>query len=242
MNAVATTATGTVAGTAPEYARDLFVVLLTVGTGATDAIGFTRLGNVFASVMTGNLVLFGLHMSQGDAAAAGRAALAVVAFAVGVLFGSRLAGHRPSDGPVWPVTVTRALRAELVVSALLVVGWELSGGHPAGVLQTLLLAAAAVAMGMQSGAVQGLGVSGLSTTYMTGTLTSLMSSLIVRRKLETRGACVLLGLVGGAASSGLLILLAPRLAPLVPFAVLAYVVVAATRHARGERVAAIGTV
>jgi hypothetical protein len=39
-------------------------VVLTLATGATDVASFTRLGGVFASLMTGNLVLFGLAVGR----------------------------------------------------------------------------------------------------------------------------------------------------------------------------------
>ena len=40
--------------------RDGLLVLLTLTTGAVDASSFLHLGNVFSSVITGNLVLLGL--------------------------------------------------------------------------------------------------------------------------------------------------------------------------------------
>lgn len=205
--------------------RDSFVVALTLGTGALDALGFSRLGNVFASVMTGNLVLLGLSISERTYNDALHLALAVLAFGVGVLVGSRIAGHRRDEDPPWPASMTRAITAELVVVCLFAVGWELGGAHPTGPIQTPLLLLAALAMGIQSGTIQGLGVSGMSTTYMTGTLTALLSSLMVRRRVEWRSAAVLSALVVGALVASALDLMAAPTAPLVPVAALAFVVV-----------------
>lgn len=235
MNAVAPTRRHAVAPASPEFFRDLFVVLLTAGTGATDTIGFTRLGNVFASVMTGNLVLFGLSIPKQDWSVVVHAGLAILAFALGVLFASRFAGHRGENDPVWPPSVTRALTLEMLLALAIVVGWEASGANPTGLLQMVLLIFAAAAMGMQSGSVQGLGVSGLSTTYMTGTLTSLLHTLMVRRRLEARSAFVLSSIIIGAALTELLLQTVPRLAPVLPFALLAAVVVTATARARSGR-------
>jgi len=47
---------------------------------------------------------------------------------------------------VWPNHVTWALRAELVLLAGFTVGWEVSGGKPAGWAQYCLLAVTAAAM------------------------------------------------------------------------------------------------
>ena len=41
-------------------ARDGLLVLLTLTTGAVDASCFLHLGNVFSSVITGNLILLGV--------------------------------------------------------------------------------------------------------------------------------------------------------------------------------------
>ena len=51
-------------------------VLLTIGTAATDVACFTRLGSVFASVMTSNLVFLGLSAARHSGALAGRASVA----------------------------------------------------------------------------------------------------------------------------------------------------------------------
>ena len=47
--------------------RDGLLVLLTLTTGAVDASSFLHLGNVFSSVITGNLVLLGLSAATGPA-------------------------------------------------------------------------------------------------------------------------------------------------------------------------------
>jgi Protein of unknown function (DUF1275) len=42
----------------------VLAVAITLGTGAMDVVSFTRLGGVFSSVMTGNLVLLGLAAAR----------------------------------------------------------------------------------------------------------------------------------------------------------------------------------
>jgi uncharacterized membrane protein YoaK (UPF0700 family) len=44
--------------------RDILLVVLTLTTGALDAVTFVRLGKVFSSVITGNLALLGIAAGQ----------------------------------------------------------------------------------------------------------------------------------------------------------------------------------
>lgn len=194
----------------------LLAVLLTVGTGTTDAITFTRLDEVFSSVMTGNLVLLGVAAVRGDGAAAAGLGTAIGGFVLGALAGGRVATPAGRDEPLWPPRVTVALGGELVVLGVFLAAWEVVGGRPEGAVRLGLLAAAALSMGLQSAAVRGIGISGLSTTYLTGTLVGLLGELAGRRRTETVSGAILLALVGGAAVGVLLLMVAPATAPLVP--------------------------
>jgi uncharacterized membrane protein YoaK (UPF0700 family) len=206
--------------------RHALVVTLTFVTGSADAMGFLALGGAFSSVMTGNMVLFGLSAGAADAELATTSGGAILAFVVGLLVGARLAGSPSSGDPTWPRQVTRALLVELAVFVAFLVGWEVSSGHRSDHLQLALLMLSAVALGMQSSAVQRFGVNGLSSTYLTGTLTSFIGDLAARRPRTSwvpRGQ-VLVMLMTGAAVGALTTLHLPRLAPLlcvVPLGVVA---------------------
>lgn len=76
--------------------RNWLVVLLTVNSGATDAIGYLALGGAFTSVMTGNMVLFGLSVAERDSELLGHVLAVIAAYIGGCLLGARLAGH-PAD-------------------------------------------------------------------------------------------------------------------------------------------------
>jgi uncharacterized membrane protein YoaK (UPF0700 family) len=198
--------------------RHALVVVLAIVSGSVDAIGFLGLGSAFTSVMTGNMVLLGLGAGTGDGRLVAHAALAIAAFVVGCVVGARVAGtHQPGDG-VWPAAVTRALIVELAVLLVFAIGWEATGGHPGESLQLTLLAANAVALGIQSSTTQRFGVSGLSTTYLTGTLTGVVIRLASGGSLrEAAGSMqILVALVVGAVAGGALTLHAPVFAPLVP--------------------------
>ncbi len=114
---------------------------LAAAAGAVDVLAFTRMGQAFASIVTGNL-------------------------------GVRRAGRTTAR---WPVQVTVLCVVELVVLLVLTGVWLATGGAPLGAAQYAALVAAALAMGLQSAAFRLVPVPGVTTTYFTGTLTSLLS-------------------------------------------------------------------
>ncbi len=167
-------------GAHPRLRRDVRLVLLTAASGATDALSFLGLGQVFTAVMTGNLVLLGVAFGRGTLGEAARAAAAVPAFAIGVAVASRITrgrGRVAADRRAWPAGVTAALLVEALLELGLVTGWLATHGRPTGDVEVLLVVVSAIAMGVQSGWVRGLGVPALSTTYLTGTLTWMVTRL-----------------------------------------------------------------
>jgi uncharacterized membrane protein YoaK (UPF0700 family) len=209
--------------------RDGLVVLLAINSGAVDAIGLLALGGAFTSVMTGNMVLLGLSSARHDASAAEHSGLAVIFFIVGCAIGTRVAGTTRKQQAIWPGLVSRALLVQTVLAAGFAIGWWSAGNHPTGNLQLALLSLNAVSLGMQSTTVQRFGVSGLSTTYLTGTLTTLVQRLSSGHKLRhvQHSLFLLLGLIGGAALGGTLVLHARALVPVLPLVCLGSVVVTA---------------
>ncbi len=224
------------AGPAAAARRDMstglrhgLVVVLAVVSGATDAIGLIALGGAFTSVMTGNLVILGVSASTADGALAIASGGAIVAFCIGAYLGARIAGGARSGDPVWPRPVTVGLVVELVLLTGYAVGWWVSGGEPGPVLTQVLLFAMAGALGVQSSTVQRFGVSGLSTTYLTGTLTTVVMKLAGGTGLrEVQGSLqILFGLVAGAAAGAGLLEVAPVLAPVLQVGCLAGVLAVA---------------
>jgi len=212
----------------PLRRRDGLVVTLTVVTGAVDAIGLLRLGGVFTSVMTGNMVLLGIATGRHDASIAIHTGVAFFAYIVGSFLGARVAGHAEGDEHLWPRPIVNALMLELAVMVVFAIWWEVVGAAPSTALEYVLLSLNAVALGIQSSAVLRFGISGLSTTYLTGTLTQFIAGLTKRgAPLQVRSAFVLLGLIAGAAAGATVAVSAPRFAPLVPLGALSIVVVGA---------------
>jgi uncharacterized membrane protein YoaK (UPF0700 family) len=209
--------------------RQTLVVTLAVVSGATDAIGLLSLGGAFTSVMTGNLVLLGTSASSADGALAISAGGAILAFCAGAALGARVAGNPVTGDRIWPRPVTLALAVELVFMAAYAVGWWVTGGEPGHGAGLAMLLCTAVALGIQSSTVQRFGVSGMSTTYLTGTLTTVVIRLASGRGVREvwHSIEILLGLVVGAAAGAGLILVAPLLAPVLQLVALGAVVVAA---------------
>ena len=212
--------------------RDVLLVLLAVTTGATDATAFERLGHTFASVITGNIVLLGVGASGGDGRLALLSGVALVGYAVGVLIAAPRRGT-PNQDSEWPPGTTIALAGDLACLVVFALGWEITDGRPGRTGQTLLLAVAAIAMGMQSTAVRRLGQ--LSTTYLTSTYTGLLEALVARRWSDehARSIGILVMAFGGAAAATGLILGARALVPALQLVPLATVIVLGRRLGRG---------
>jgi uncharacterized membrane protein YoaK (UPF0700 family) len=207
------------------------VLLLTGAAGYVDAVSYLALGRVFTANMTGNTVLFGLALVQADGGAIVRTALALGAFVAGTAVGAWVVDR--SEQPAhWPRGVTIALGVECALLAALAMD------RSSMLVGRVTLAA--LAMGVQSAAARRLDVFGIATTFVTGTLTSLVS-LITRhgvgptatghgkRMLATAWGVYVLG----AMAAGGLMRTAPGVTLLVPvLIVLAVVAIAVSRYWR----------
>jgi uncharacterized membrane protein YoaK (UPF0700 family) len=209
--------------------RDRLVVALAVTSGAVDATAFLALGKVFASVMTGNLVLLGVAAGDHSASQAIHGAVAIAACCAGVAIGAPIAARAGQREQVWPRAVTQTLLAELCLLAAFTVGWELSPRPRGSGAQLALLVLLSAAMGMQSAAVRRLGH--MSSTYLTSTLIGVISALATRAKPEglARSVTALTAIAFGALAGGLVVRYAPAWLPiavLAPFVLVT--VIAAT--------------
>ena len=206
--------------------RDSLVVLLTLTTGAVDVTSFLALGNVFSSVVTGDMVLLGAAAGTGRPELAVHSGVALAGYLAGVLAGAPLAARRPQATGTWPPSVTVILAVELVILVAFSAGWELAGTHPTGGGQLALVAVLAAAMGLQAAAVRRLGQ--MSTTYLTSTLTALVAGLVTGSKPDgmARSLGVLATLIIGAIAASVLLEEARAWVPLVILVPLGLVIVA----------------
>jgi uncharacterized membrane protein YoaK (UPF0700 family) len=206
--------------------RDALLVALTFSAGAVDAVAFLGL-HVFTAVMTGNLVLLGVAIGQGVFTNALRGLVAVGGYGVGVLAGARIVGVLPRE-TLWSPAVTRALSLEAGLQALFLGGWILTDATPDGLAAVALIVISGIAMGLQAATTRGV-APGRSTTYLTGTLTGLLtelSALGVRPDWWHRAAIVI-ALVCGALAGAIAFTTVPWAAPAIPLVVLGGVVLIA---------------
>jgi len=206
--------------------RDSLVVVLTLTTGAVDVTSFLALGNVFSSVVTGDLVLLGAAAGTGRPELAVHSGVALAGYLAGVMAGAPLATRWHHSSGTWPPSVTVTLAVELVILVAFSIGWELAGTHPSGAGQLALVAVLAAAMGVQAAAVRRLGQ--MSTTYLTSTLTALIAGLVTGSKPDgmARSLGVLAALIIGATVASVLLEEARAWVPLVILVPLGLVIVA----------------
>ncbi len=210
----------------------LVIVLLALGSGAVDAFSFAALGAVFASVMTGNLVLLGLAVVQADPGPLVRAAAALAAYFAGVLATAAWLRHtRFAEADPWPGRVVAVVAVVPAAQTLVLAGWLVHLGHPGPAARVVLLVMSAFAMGVQSAGVNTLPVAGAATTYLTGTLTELATELAQTAvPVTTRRFAVLGAALAGAALDAVLLAWARPAAPALPLATaLAALVIVSTR-------------
>jgi len=169
-------------------------------------------GGVFASVVTGNLVLIGYSVVSTDLSFLTRPATAVAGYALGAATWLLAWRSRPR-------ALVAQFAAELVLLAAVAAGWLLTDGRPGPASGLALLAGAGAAMGAQSAASLRLGT---ATTYLTGTLTRVINDLVSGRR-DGRGTALreLGALAAGAATTGFLFLHLRWAAPLLPVLLLA---------------------
>ena len=182
--------------------RFAFVAALTVVTGVADAIGFIHLG-AFSSVMTGNMIMFGISIGSWNLATLFVSAAAIIGYALGAAAGTRAAGPTSKRDPFFPAGVLTALIVELAVIIVFVALWQLLPKPFSTATATGLLFLVAAAMGILSSAVVRFGVPGLSSTYMTGTLTGVIGAVATRKPWTEYGhsfailCCLVLGVCLG---------------------------------------------
>jgi uncharacterized membrane protein YoaK (UPF0700 family) len=150
--------------------------VLAAVAGFVDAVGFITLRGLFVAHMSGNSVKFGVRAGQGNLAAAAPAGIAVVLFVAGVAVGTlaaEIAARRRARAiAAWVLTLQAGLIAAFMLygrtvgSGRRVLDHSLSGFY-------VLAALAVLSMGMQTAALRQLGGRTISTTYVTGVLTSL---------------------------------------------------------------------
>jgi len=149
--------------------------------GFVDAVGFITLRGLFVAHMSGNSVRFGVFAGRGNLATAAPAGAAVLLFVAGVAAGT-VTAELAARGRIRSVAATLlAVQAALVAAFMLYGAAVVSGGRvPRGSVGAfyVLAALAVLSMGIQTSALRQLGGRTISTTYVTGVLTSLTQEAV----------------------------------------------------------------
>lgn len=160
--------------------------LLAATAGGIDAISYLAMGEVFTAAMTGNTVLLGIALGQGEVLTALRSAMALLGFMVGAVLGAAIVGGGDAAaGRTRAVRIALAIEAAILIAILAI--WHLAGERMSGVRLDLLVAATGVTMGLQSVAVNRMRVAGIATTYVTGTLTHLAMRFVDALRAQPKG-------------------------------------------------------
>ena len=216
--------------------RDLLLVALTFSSGAVDAIAFLGLDKVFTAFQTGNLVFLGIGASDAGGPGIVRVACSLLGFAAGV-FASSLVLRSASESGPWPRRATVMVSAAFAAQAAFLALWAATSGRPGTGSGHALAVLSALAMGMQSGAILSLAVTGVFTTAATATVIILMKDVADPSGTESaaraRLALVLVALSAGAAAGALLLVHARAYAPVIPLVATALVIATASIAFRG---------
>ena len=157
------------------------VLFFTWAAGCVDAIVYIA-GHVFTANMTGNAVLLGISLGSNISAATVRSLVALITFIAGIFLGAVLVWDEEKGIPWKRIRI--AVLVETFVMALFAAVFVLPVSLQSEGTIAALIVLSAFAMGMQSAIVKRLNLPGIATTYITGTMTSLMSGLVHHWKAE----------------------------------------------------------
>lgn len=205
------------------------LLTLTMLSGIIDAVSVLRLGNVFVSNMTGNLVFIGLGLVRTTGFSLRTALIAFGCFVVGVAACRRW--FRVQTERLAQLRDILICQTVLLGAAAAVCGAV--GGSPTGATRYAVVGVSAAAMGGQNAVARRMGVSELTTTVMTSTIVLLLSAPGESGVAQTRQVVGILALVAGAAVGAELVRASDATAPLAVCAAIALTVAAiATRECR----------
>jgi uncharacterized membrane protein YoaK (UPF0700 family) len=197
------------------------LVALTIASGSLDVTAFLRLGGVFASIMTSNLIFLGLAAVKAEADLGEHCLTALVGYIIGVGIGSAIARPSGHESRLGTTRLSVLLSVEFLVLAVFGAWWVIDVAQPHGWQQLTLLGAVAMAMGLQTAVARELGDPDVGTTYLTGTLTGLVTTVMSGRRPDASALFVLGAILVGAIAGVGLLRGAPDLTPFLAVAAVA---------------------
>jgi uncharacterized membrane protein YoaK (UPF0700 family) len=155
-------------------------IVLSAAAGAMDVVTYFAFNQVFASTMTGNLVLLGLGIGQGDFDQIVDNVCAILGYCGGLMLGTVFCGMVMRRLP-WRNAVGATLTLELALLLALGVFWYGVEDDDPVLVQwklVILVVGSGIAMGTQAAAMRYIGPAGTPTTFMSGTVTNWVSALV----------------------------------------------------------------
>lgn len=148
------------------------LLVLTGVTGLVDAVSYLRLGHVFVANMTGNVVFLGFAADPHSGLSPLSSIVAILGFVVGSVGGGRLANHLSREARRWLGLAFSVEGALIALAAIL----GATGVVPyTGRANLGLIVVMAMALGLQNSTVRHFGVTDLTTTVLTLTLTGVVA-------------------------------------------------------------------
>ncbi|MFK0156012.1 DUF1275 family protein [Streptomyces sp. NPDC090493] len=200
----------------PGTALRVAVVLLVAASGAVETISFTALDRVFAGVMTSNLALLGMAVGRAQGTGVTAAVLALAGFGLGAAGAARVTRGHEGTVTHWPRPLLLCLVGEALLLAAGAVVWAVLGGAPGRTARDVLQFGAALAMGIQSGAMVAAGRAAAPTTYLTGTLATYIVKGVGAGRPNRWVPVRLAALIAGAAACMAVLRTAPGWAGVLP--------------------------
>jgi uncharacterized membrane protein YoaK (UPF0700 family) len=152
---------------------------LSLASGCTDVLSFLKLGDLFASAMTGNSALLAIALARGEMLPASRSLTALVGFMLGASLATamRLRGREQQNATrrLWSL-----LLMEVVLLGACAALWSASPDPIQGEALYSVILLLAMSMGVQGVAARHVNVSGISTVVFTSVRISMAMSTTAR--------------------------------------------------------------
>jgi len=166
--------------------RDLGLACLSLASGGTDVLTFLKLGDLFASAMTGNTALLAIAIGRGQMLAASRSLTALLGFILGAALATLT--HAPihtqvRSGPY----LRRLLVIEIALLGVCAVLWRVGPDPIQGARLYAVILLFAVSMGIQGVGARRIHSADISTIVFTTLLISIVASL-TRTVFQRAGA------------------------------------------------------
>ncbi|MET9670370.1 YoaK family protein [Streptomyces sp. NPDC006475] len=153
--------------------------LLSVTTGAVDALSFLVLGHVFTALATGNLLFLAFALGgTSDIPSAVPSTVSLAAFVLGVVCGSALIRVLRRRRPFWLPHTLAAEAVLLAVAAVVALGWPGDGSVSSG-QRYAVIGLVALAMGLRNIGVVRAPITGMTTLLIQIPLVTLIGTLLV---------------------------------------------------------------